>query len=168
MKSIPNEILDDTDFTFSEHFSYIKVLGRGSFGYVVLGANKITLEIMAVKVTNFTKQIIEKSCMGEEDIEQIKNEARLLEFLDHPHIVRYKQVIIFIYQFLESENKFYLAMEYLCGGSLDELIRMHNNTNHLSSEEGSEIIKEILEAVLYMHSHNTIHRDLKQIGRAHV
>ena len=35
--------------------------------------------------------------MGEEDIEQIKNEARLLEFLDHPHIVRYKQVIIFIY-----------------------------------------------------------------------
>ena len=55
MKSIPNEILDDTDFTFSEHFSYIKVLGRGSFGYVVLGANKITLEIMAVKVTNFIK-----------------------------------------------------------------------------------------------------------------
>ena len=44
------EILNDVDFTFSDYYCYRKVLGQGSFGYVVLAVSKNTLETMAVKV----------------------------------------------------------------------------------------------------------------------
>ena len=44
------DFLNDTNFTFSDHYCYRTTLGRGSFGQVVLAVSKDTLEIMAVKV----------------------------------------------------------------------------------------------------------------------
>lgn len=44
------EILNDEDFTFSSYFKYLSTLGHGSYGYVVLGVSKVTLETMAIKV----------------------------------------------------------------------------------------------------------------------
>lgn len=49
-KGNEEEFLDDSNFKFSEHFSYHRVLGKGSFGHVVRATSKSTLEIMAVKV----------------------------------------------------------------------------------------------------------------------
>lgn len=47
---IPEEQLNDVDFTFSKHFHYERTLGQGSFGCVVLAVSRATLEIVAVKV----------------------------------------------------------------------------------------------------------------------
>ena len=53
-------------------------------------------------------------------------------------------------------------MEYLNGGSLDDLIqRMKKEGNRIKSEDASKIIKKILEAIKYIHSFNMAHRDLK-------
>jgi len=48
---IPEEQLNDVDFSFNKYFQYRSVLGQGSFGYVVLAVSKVTLERMAVKVS---------------------------------------------------------------------------------------------------------------------
>ena len=45
-----DEILNDENFVFADHFCYRKILGHGAFGYVVLAVTKNTLETMAVKV----------------------------------------------------------------------------------------------------------------------
>ena len=49
-KEDAEEILNDSDFRFSDYFRYRSSLGQGSFGYVVLAVSKTTLETMAVKV----------------------------------------------------------------------------------------------------------------------
>ena len=50
IKTNGEEFLNDVDFIFGEHFAFKGVLGKGSFGCVVLAVSKSTLEIMAVKV----------------------------------------------------------------------------------------------------------------------
>lgn len=47
---IPEEQLNDVDFSFNKYFHYRSILGQGSFGHVVLAVSKVTLETMAVKV----------------------------------------------------------------------------------------------------------------------
>jgi len=47
---IPEELLNDSNFKFSDHFKFRQMLGHGGFGFVVLAVSKITLETMAVKV----------------------------------------------------------------------------------------------------------------------
>ncbi len=48
--ALPDELLNDTNFRFSEHFRFRALLGQGGFGIVVLATSKTTCENMAVKV----------------------------------------------------------------------------------------------------------------------
>ena len=92
-KAALENILNDTNFRFSDQYHYCSVLGKGAFGLVVEAVSKSTLENMAVKVLLLsTLQIIDKTLMGRIDLEKIKGEAEMLNSLDHPHIVKYKQV----------------------------------------------------------------------------
>mmetsp|Transcript_33666 Transcript_33666/g.32695 ORF Transcript_33666/g.32695 Transcript_33666/m.32695 type:complete len:98 (+) Transcript_33666:500-793(+) len=50
-----------------------------------------------------------------------------------------------------------IEMEYVQGGQLTKLFKKEN----LSEQEASQIIKSMLEGVLYIHDQNYIHRDLK-------
>lgn len=53
-------------------------------------------------------------------------------------------------------------MEYLNGGSVEDLIKASKKAGKkIDSATGSRIIKFILEAVAYIHSYDTAHRDLK-------
>ena len=49
-----SDLLNDTNFKFSQHFCYRKILGKGTFGCVVLAVSKGTVETMAVKVILLT------------------------------------------------------------------------------------------------------------------
>jgi len=62
----------------------------------------------------------------------------------------------------ESENKLYIAMEKLNGGSLLDLInQISDKSLKLTDYEYSQIIKGILEATTYLHERDIAHRDLK-------
>ncbi len=53
-------------------------------------------------------------------------------------------------------------MEMLNGGSLHELLgNLRTKGSRLSDLQASQIVKEILDAVAYLHSFNIAHRDLK-------
>ena len=62
----------------------------------------------------------------------------------------------------EISQKIFLGMELIKDGRLSDLIRSKTAQNgHFTDEEASKIIKSLLEAVEYLHSHNIVHRDLK-------
>jgi serine/threonine protein kinase len=55
-----------------------------------------------------------------------------------------------------------IVMEWVKGGRLIDLNRQRvAEGKPLSDEEGSTIMKKILQAVEYIHSKNILHRDLK-------
>lgn len=79
------ELLNDSGYKFEDHYIFRAILGKGAFGVVVEAISKDTLEALAIK-------IIEKSGVSYNEIEKIKGEAKLLNSLEHPHIVALKKV----------------------------------------------------------------------------
>jgi serine/threonine protein kinase len=83
------------------------------------------------------------------NIEKLKVEADVLENLHHKHIVRY------IDRRTEG-NIVYLIVEYVDGEGMYELF-----LNKMSDErEAEDCILQVLDALIYMHQQNVIHRDL--------
>lgn len=84
-------------------------------------------------------------------LDQFVKEIRLHSCLDHPNIVKFFGVF-------EEGNNIYLVMEYLNGGTLFDCL---NEVSCLGIKETVEYIKDIIEALTYMHEKSIAHRDIK-------
>ncbi|XP_022661482.1 calcium/calmodulin-dependent protein kinase type 1-like isoform X2 [Varroa destructor] len=117
---------------------------RGAFSQVVLAESRERAgEMLAVKC------IDKKALRGKED--SLENEVKVLRKLKHPNIVQ-------LLETYEDKNKVYLVMELVTGGELfDRIVEKGSYTE----QDASHLIKQILEAVDYMHSQGVVHRDLK-------
>lgn len=73
--------------------------------------------------------------------------------LSHPAIVP-------ILDFFEQNGSFYLVMQYLSGGSLEDKLEA-NNWNPLPISDALSISRRILSALDYAHQRLIIHRDVK-------
>ncbi|KRX07303.1 Protein kinase-like domain [Pseudocohnilembus persalinus] len=119
-----------------------KLIGNGSFGLVYTGWDFKEQSECAVKVIKRTNNYY--------DIE-----AQILQDLSHPNIIRFRRVC-------ETKKLVYIVMEYLQGGTLKDLIENRKaNQQPFTEEESSTLMKNILNAVFYMHENSVIHRDLK-------
>lgn len=78
-------------------------------------------------------------------------EALYLESFKHKNIVKFYHSFIY-------ENSFYTVMDLAKGGELSKYI---NDQKCLSERTAKRLFKQIHHAVLYIHSKNVIHRDLK-------
>lgn len=81
---------------------------------------------------------------------RFKKEGRILAQLLHPNIVTIYDVGI------SEDNRLFLSVEYLPGGTLKDKIRQGLSTNSVI-----EIIKSIAKALGYAHEMGVIHRDIK-------
>ena len=64
-----------------------------------------------------------------------------------------------VYDLLEDEKNYYVVSEYLKGGSVMKRLREHGKP--YSEWTTYLIVKQILEALRYIHAHDIAHRDLK-------
>jgi calcium/calmodulin-dependent protein kinase I len=128
---------------FSDYYRYIRTIGKGSFGYVVQALDKYTGAEVAVK-------ILKKSELGDEKIEELRQEGNILSQLNHLNIVKFIHV-------KESENRIFIAMEFIKGGTLAQLIKKRK----LSENSAIKAMTGIFRAVEYLHKHGIVHRDLK-------
>lgn len=84
-------------------------------------------------------------------VARFQNEARLLQSLDHPNIVR------LIESTETDEGRLCLVTELVQGCDLGRLLRAEK----LSHERAFEIFDKVCAAVRHAHEHGLIHRDLK-------
>jgi len=117
---------------------------RGAFSQVLLAESKVNSgELVAVKC------IDKKALKGKED--SLENEIKVLRKLNHSNIVQLRETF-------EDKQKVYLVMELVTGGELfDRIVEKGSYTER----DASALIRQILEAVDYMHSQGVVHRDLK-------
>eukprot|EP01018_Ginkgo_biloba_P013852 Gb_04924 [translate_table: standard] len=124
-----------------------KLLGNGTFGTVYVGFNRDTGDMCAMKEV----PLIPGDSKSSESIKQLEQEIDLLSRLKHPNIVQYYGSEIF-------EDVFYIYLEYVPGGSINKLIYEYGK---LSEQVVRIYSRQILSGLAYLHSMNTVHRDIK-------
>ena len=128
------------------HFKKIKKIGRGAFGSVYKIQDKNDNKVYALKEIILNKN---------ENLDEIKNEAHLLEKIDNENVIKY--INSFFY-----DDSFYLIMEFCSNLDLRSFINEHKKDNKLISET---IIRKIISGLCHgikaIHNNNMIHRDLK-------
>ena len=72
---------------YSQHYEFQSVLGEGAFCTVYQAIDKETGEQIAVKV-------IKRKTLHKDGVELLKQEAKLLQSMDHKNIVKFKHVSI--------------------------------------------------------------------------
>lgn len=122
-------------------YERVDVLGYGATGIVYLAWDSLLRKQVALKEINVQAG----------DMERFLEEARLLDRLNHPNIVRVHSVD-------RVEGKILVAMEYVPGVNLQELLRQQGK---LPIPQALDIAIQVLDALDYAHRNHTIHRDIK-------
>jgi len=134
---------ENSDKDIKDFYEFGKTLGVGSFAIVKECVSKKDGQSYAVKI------IDKKHIEGQEAM--IQSEVSVIKKLSHPNIICLKE-------FYESERDIYLVTDLARGGELfDRIIEKGSFTE----KDASVLVKQILEAVNYMHKKNIVHRDLK-------
>ena len=121
-------------------------LGDGGMGSVYLAKNTSIDQAIAVKVLHAG------SSQSSEMIQRFNREARVIAKLTHPNIIR-----VFIFG-RTHDDMIYLAMEYVDGQSLRQLVESHGR---LSEPHAIYILRQVLGALAEAHDFGVVHRDLK-------
>lgn len=124
-----------------------KLLGSGTFGTVYVGFNRETGDMCAMKEV----PLVPDDSRSSESIKQLEQEINLLSGLEHPNIVQY-------HGSETVEDLFYIYLEYVPGGSIHKLI---NDYGPLEEPVIRIYTRQILSGLAYLHSMNTVHRDIK-------
>eukprot|EP00531_Pseudo-nitzschia_arenysensis_P018160 CAMPEP_0116126222 /NCGR_PEP_ID=MMETSP0329-20121206/6221_1 /TAXON_ID=697910 /ORGANISM="Pseudo-nitzschia arenysensis, Strain B593" /LENGTH=579 /DNA_ID=CAMNT_0003620299 /DNA_START=90 /DNA_END=1829 /DNA_ORIENTATION=+ len=95
-----------------------------------------------------------------EEYENMRKEANLLTALDHPSIIK-------IYDTYEDDKHLHMVVEICKGGELyDHVVKPSKNKkgvelNCPTEQVAAVIVRQVVDAVAYLHEHNIVHRDLK-------
>jgi len=120
-------------------------IGQGGMGTIFFAEDTMLGREVALKV-------IHPSLAGNQQLmERFKIEAMTQARLNHPNIVT-------IFSFSRIDGQYVIAMEYVAGRSLKELLQ---EKRQLHPVEAVGIIGQIAEGLRYAHAHNVIHRDIK-------
>lgn len=127
------------------NYRLIELLGQGGMGSVFKAVDCNLNRHVALK-------ILKKEFSGnEEERAMLAEEARITASINHPHVVK-------VFLFGEDHGQFYLAMELVGKGTLDDLMALQRRVSEAQMLEVGIQIAQGLEAAL---EHGLIHRDIK-------
>lgn len=134
--------------TKAGRYEIVAELGRGSMGVVYQGFDPMIGRTVAIKT-----MLVEglPPSEFEEYKQRFQREAQAAGVLTHPNIVT-------VYDFGEDNGVLFLAMEFLEGKSIQQLVEKHNI---MPIETLVPMYEQICSALDHAHQHKIVHRDIK-------
>eukprot|EP00301_Raphidiophrys_heterophryoidea_P005776 c12391_g1_i2.p1 GENE.c12391_g1_i2~~c12391_g1_i2.p1 ORF type:complete len:485 (-),score=105.66 c12391_g1_i2:285-1712(-) len=118
-------------------------LGQGGFSVVKKGICRQDGKVYALKIIPVG--------VFQKNRDQTEDEIRVLAALDHPGIVKLKEVV-------RTQKSLVIVMEFLRGGELfDRIVEKKK----YSEFDAKVIAFKIIDALRYLHEHDIVHRDIK-------
>ncbi len=128
-------------------YEVVSELGRGAMGVVYKAKDPNIERVVALK----TMRIDVQGTDQEEILRRFKHEAKLAGVMAHPNIVT-------IYDAGEFEGVFYMALEFIEGETLQEILHREKT---LSLDRTIQVAKHVCQGLDYAHMRGVIHRDIK-------
>lgn len=129
-----------------DDFELVKVLGKGSYGKVMLvHHNKNKEQVYAMKMLR------KENVLKRNQVEHTKAERNVLEAVSHPFVVA-------LHYAFQTPKKLYFVLEYCPGG---ELFFHLSRAGRFPEGRARFYTAELLLALEYLHQLNIIYRDLK-------
>ena len=120
-------------------------IGRGGMADVFLARDLLLDRDVAIKV------LFPEHATDPNFVERFRREAQSVAGLNHPNIVG-------VYDWGQTGNTYFMAMEYVKGKTLADVLRRQTN---FSPQGTARIAAEIASALAFAHRNNVVHRDIK-------
>ena len=130
-----------------EDYLITKELGKGSCAVVKLATHKITKDKFAIKI--YTKEFL----LDPQKRSVVRNEINILKQLDNEYIMK-------LYEEIDTPDYLYLVLEYINGIPLIDILKNEKN-GFLPEKRAKKLIIQIIKGIIYLHSKNICHRDIK-------
>ena len=126
-----------------------ELLGHGGMGRVYRGRDVRLDRRVAIKV-------IDPPFRADANyLKRFEREAQAVARLEHPNVVR-------LYHYGRGKGVLYIAMQYVDGTDLATLLARHREAGErLPPEEARRLVRQVGQALDYVHSQGIIHRDVK-------
>ncbi len=129
-----------------DRYTVIKVLGSGGMARVYLARDGVLGREVALKVLR------ERYADDEGFVERFRREAMNAASLNHPNVVQVYD------QGRAEDGTYFIAMEYVPGGTLKERIA---ERGPLDTTEAADIASRVANALAEAHQSGIVHRDVK-------
>lgn len=127
-------------------YEIVRRIGRGGMGVVDLGRDDAGNEVALKRLSlHGTPEELAKARA------RIRREAEVLQQLDHPGVVRLREV-------LDDDDDLILVMDFLPGGNLAQRVAEDGPLPH---QEVARLADHLLDALAAAHRQGVVHRDIK-------
>ena len=120
-------------------------VGRGGMAEVFLAHDTLLDRPIALKV------LFPEYATDPAFVERFRREAQAAAGLQHPHIVA-------VYDWGKVNNTYFIAMEYVSGKTLAEILKDRKQLTHT---QAADIARDVASALGFAHDNGVVHRDIK-------